>query len=126
MVPLLLMLAAGQVDASMHCSPAGSFSTCQGDDGSTLTERRSSAQLIREGNDGHGYTWTEVVFNELDGTRLRGKDSRGRTWEQYCTPGFGTRGTDRFNNPIFIPPVKLPPQPGSDKLPYAPCPGREP
>lgn len=132
---LMMMLAAfpaaPQAEIRMHCSSPGSVVSCRGDDGSTYIERQVGARRIRQGTDAAGHRWTEWINEESDGTRTLGEDDRGRTWARSCRQGFGTRGTDRQGNQVYVPPRPAPMKTvprlsGSDEAQaYADCTGAE-
>ena len=101
---LVLMLIAPLQSTAPTCLGSNDTVDCRSADGSTYVERRIGDQVVRQGTDPDGNSWTEYVTPVFDGTRTNGSDSSGRTWTQQCNPRFGTTGTDRDGKSIFIPP----------------------
>lgn len=103
MLTLLLLSLALQSDAPV-CAGTNDERNCRSSDGSTYIERRLVDQVVRQGTARDGSTWTEYLTRVFDGTRLEGSDSNGHRWYQQCNPRYGTTGTDRNGNDVFIPP----------------------
>lgn len=99
----LLLLMASQT-AAPQCLGSANALDCNETDGSRYIERRLGDQVVRQGIDQRGNTWTEYVIPVFDGTRTTGVDSTGRTWARNCNPRYGTTGNTRTGETIFIPP----------------------
>lgn len=112
MIWLLLLMSTPQATAA-QCLGSDNALDCSAPDGSRYIERRLGSQVIRQGVDQRGNTWTEYVIPVFDGTRTSGVDSTGRTWARHCNPRFGTTGNTRTGETIFIPPPP-PPRARSD------------
>ncbi|WP_294353130.1 hypothetical protein [uncultured Sphingomonas sp.] len=108
MLVIVAIMMAAQADG-FTCFNTGDAQTCRSIDGSTYVERRLGEQVVRQGTDADGRSWSEYERRVFDGTRTEGSDSAGRTWASQCSPRSGTTGIGRDGQPIFIPP--RPPRP---------------